>query len=243
MAAVVVDLTLGVADNGLRAPDIVVLATVAAAEDARSVSLGDAVEGHGELGGVIGQEEIAAVGSKSLQCLDGGVAGKVAGQVLPALLDADAVGHDPAGRLLLAVKVVDGGGRNEHTLARIDVVLLEPLYGILLVGALLVVVGHEHGELRAALLLLVVDEEVDGLSLADHVAIAGLHGVGHVDVGGSLLDEVAVHHLLEVHDVLAVLDDAHARLAGLCGVGPPEGDLTAAVLEVGHEVAHTLLGL
>ena len=51
MARVVVDLSLGIADDGLRAPDVAVLSALAIAVDAGSIGLSDASYANGELGG------------------------------------------------------------------------------------------------------------------------------------------------------------------------------------------------
>ena len=44
---------------------------LAIAIDARSVCFGNTANSHGELSGMVGEEEVTAVGSKGLQCLDG----------------------------------------------------------------------------------------------------------------------------------------------------------------------------
>ena len=72
VAAVVVDLSLDVADDGMNAPDVGIVAALTVAEDAGSIGVGYASETHGELRGVIGQQQVAAVIGKSLQSLDGG---------------------------------------------------------------------------------------------------------------------------------------------------------------------------
>ena len=234
----VVDLSFGIADDGLRAPHIVVLSALAAAVDAGSVGVGDAAHGYGELCGVVGEQQVTAVGGERLQGVDHLVGSQSAGQVLPALVNTDAVAHHPAGCLLFDVQLVDGGRSKEHTLVGVHVVLLEPGHGIFLVVGGGVVVSHEHGHLRAALLHFVGNVEAHGLSFRDAaVGVAGFHGVGHIDVRGSLLDEIGVHHFVDIGDVLIVLNDLHARLPLHGGVGPVEGDLTAALLIVGHEIA------
>ena len=71
MSGMVVDLSFGIAYNGLHAPDVVVLSALAIAEDTRCVSLGYAADAGSELCGVVGEQEIAAVGSESFQCVYG----------------------------------------------------------------------------------------------------------------------------------------------------------------------------
>ena len=130
----VVDLTLGITDDGLRAPDVAVLTTLAIAIDAGSIGVGNTAHGNGELCGMVGEEEVTTVGGESFQRLDGVGRCQSAGQVLPALLDADAIAHHPACRLFLDVEVVDGGGSEQHALAGADIVLLEPGHSVFLVG-------------------------------------------------------------------------------------------------------------
>ena len=134
VVAMVVDLTLGITDDGLRAPDVAVLTTLAIAIDAGSIGVGNTAHGNGELCGMVGEEEVTTVGGESFQRLDGVGRCQSAGQVLPALLDADAIAHHPACRLFLDVEVVDGGGSEQHALAGADIVLLEPGHSVFLVG-------------------------------------------------------------------------------------------------------------
>ena len=108
MAAVVVNLALGIANDGLRTPDVAILATFATAVDTGSIGLSNTAYSHSELSGMVGQEQVTTVGGKGLQGLDGGSRCQVAGQVLPAAVDTDAVAHYPACRLALDVEVVDG---------------------------------------------------------------------------------------------------------------------------------------
>ena len=86
VAAVVVDLSLDITDDGLNAPDVVVLSALAVAEDARSIGLSNAADGHGELCGVVGEEEVATILAERLQGVDGLSRSEVAGEVLPAAL-------------------------------------------------------------------------------------------------------------------------------------------------------------
>ena len=190
---------------------------------------------------MVGQEEVAAIFAESLKGVDGLVSSQAAGQVLPSALDADAVAHDPAACLLLVVEGVDCRGRDERALARGDIVLLEPSHGIFLIGALLIVVRHEHGHHACALLRFVSDVEADGLTLADAaVAVAGLDGIGYVDVRGRFLDEIAVDDLVDVGDIDVVLDNLYARLSGHSGVVPAESHLARALRVVVDEVADSL---
>ena len=106
MARVVVDLSLGIADDRLHAPYIIVLAALTIAEDARSVSLSDASHGSCELCGVVGEKEVAAVRSESLQGVDSLVRCQSAGEISPSVSKTDAVSHNPAHRVLLDVEVV-----------------------------------------------------------------------------------------------------------------------------------------
>ena len=133
VTGVVVNLSLGIADDGLRAPDVVVGSALATAIDARSIGVGYTAHGHGELGGMVGEEEVATVVGESLQGLDGGGGGQVAWQVLPSAVDADAVAHHPAHGVGLDVEVIDGGGGEEHALTSIHIVLLEPSHGVFLI--------------------------------------------------------------------------------------------------------------
>ena len=190
---------------------------------------------------MVGEQQVAAVGSEGFQGVDGGSRGEAAGQLLPATVDAYAVAHHPAGGVLLNVEVVDGGGGQQCALAGVNVVLLEPCYGVFLIGTLGVVVRHEHGQLRATLFRLVGNIEAHGLALGDAaVGIAGLHRVGHVDIGGSFLDKVAADHFVEVSHVGIVFDNLNTGLALHGGVLPVEGDGAAALLIVGYQVADAL---
>ena len=85
MTRVVVDLSFSIADDGLRAPHVVVLSALAIAEDARSIGFGDTADGHGELCGVVGEEEVATILAERLQGVDGLSRSEVAGEVLIAV--------------------------------------------------------------------------------------------------------------------------------------------------------------
>ena len=244
VAAVVINLALGIADDGLRAPDVAILATLAAAVDTGSVSLGDTAYSYGELGSVIGEEQITTVGGKGLQRFDGCGRCQVAGQILPAAVDADAVAHYPAGRLALDVEVVDGRGSEQDTLAGLHIIVLEPSHGVFLVGRGLVVFRNKHGNDVGALLGLIVDVQAHGLAFGHaSVGIAGLDCIGNVNIGRSLLDKVAVHHTIQVDDIHIVLDNLDTRLAWHRGVGPLEGHLTATGRILGMQVGHGLTGV
>ena len=96
---------------------------------------------------MVRQEQVAAISSKGLQGIDGLVGGEVARQVLPPVSDADAVAHHPAHGVLFDVQLVDGSRCEHNALASIHISALEPSDSVLLVGALLIVVGHEHSHL------------------------------------------------------------------------------------------------
>ena len=211
MARVVVDLSLGIADDRLHAPYIIVLAALTIAEDARSVSLSDASHGSCELCGVVGEEEVATVSAESLQRVDCPVRCQSAGEVSPSVSHSDAVAHHPAGSVLLDVEVVDCRGSDECALALVDIVSLEPCHGILLVVRSRIIVGNKHGNHIAALLRLVVDIEPYGLSFRDTaVAVACLYGIRDIRIGRGLLDIIAVYDLVDIGDILVVLDNLDA---------------------------------
>ena len=191
---------------------------------------------------MVGEEEVAAILAESLQRIDGVGRSQVARQVLPAALDADAVAHHPAGRLILDVEIVDGRRREQYALATVYIVLLEPVGSVLLVGrTVLIVVGQEHGHHAGTLLSLILNVETHGLTFRDAtVLIAGFHGVGHVDIRRSLLDEVAADDLVDIRHVEVVLDDLDATLASHRRVVPTQGDLALSLRVFGHEVAHGL---
>ena len=157
MARVVVDLSLGIADDRLHAPYIIVLAALTIAEDARSVSLSDASHGSCELCGVVGEKEVATISAESLQGVDCPVRCQSAREVSPSVSHSDAVAHHPAGSVLLDVEVVDCRGSDECALALVDIVSLEPCHSVLLVVRSRIIVGNKHGNHIAALLCLVVD--------------------------------------------------------------------------------------
>ena len=231
VSTVVVHLAqVGLADDGMHAPDVAVEATVATAVDHRSKGLVDTTQGHSELGSVVGEEQITAIGSKCLQGLDGSCRHEVGRQILPSTVDAYAVGHHPASRLLLDVQLVDGGRCNENTLAGIDIVLLEPGNSVALVGrARLIVARHEHGNLCATLLSLVGDIETDGLSVRQGaIGKTGLDGIGHLHIRGRLLDEVAGLCTFELNDIYIILDNLDAYdVAGR--ILPVQGHLARAL--------------
>ena len=244
VAAVVIDLPLGIADDGLRAPDVAIRATLAAAKDAGSVSLSDTAHGYCELGSMVGQEQVATVGGKGLQRFDGCGRCQVAGQVLPAAVDTDAVTHYPASRLALDVEVVDGRGGEQDTLAGLHIIVLEPCHGVFLVGRALIVLRNKHGNGVGTRLSLIVDVQAHGLAFGHaSVIVTGLNRIGNVNVGGSLLDEVAVHHTVKVDDIGIVLDDLDTGLAGHRGISPLERHLTAARGVLGTQVGHGLAGV
>ena len=239
VAGVVVNLTFGIADDGLRAPHIVVLTAVAAAEDAGSQRLGQTTHGHGELCGVVGEEEVATVGSKGLERIDDIVAGQTTGQVLITEANAHTVAHHPAGGMLLDVETVHLRGGDQVALAAVHISTLEPFYSCLFIGRRGVVVGHKHSHLAATLLGFVGNVETNGLSLRHtSVGINGLHGIGHIHIHGCLLDEVGVHHFVQSGHIVVVLDDLHAHLSFCCGVHPVERHLATAFFIVGAEVGY-----
>ena len=244
VTAVVIDLALGVTDDGLRTPDVAILATLATAEDTGSIKLGNTSNGYGELGSVVGEEQVTTVGGKGLQSLDGSGRCQVAGQVLPAEVDTDAVAHYPASRLALDIEVVDGRGSEQDALAGLHVIVLEPFNSALLIGRGLIVLGNKHSNCVGSRLGLIVDVQAHGLSLGyAAVVVTGLDRIGNVNIGGSLLDEVAVHDTVKVDDISIVLDDLDTGLAGHSGIGPLKGDLAAARGILGTQVGHGFAGV
>ena len=106
MVGVVVYLPFGIANLWLRAPYVRVRSALSAAEDAWSVSVRDASHGSCELCGMVGEKEVAAVSSESLQRVDSLVRCQSAGEIGPSVSKTDAVAHNPAHRVLLDVEVV-----------------------------------------------------------------------------------------------------------------------------------------
>ena len=147
VVAVVVNLSLHITDDGMNAPDVVVLAAIAVTENARSISLGNTSQGDSELCGVVGEQQVTAVSSKGFQRLDGCRAGKASGQLVPAFANTDAVAHYPTHGVLLDVEVVDGCGSKKHSLTSIHISILKPCYGVGLVGRSGIVIRNEHGYL------------------------------------------------------------------------------------------------
>ena len=71
MLRVVVNMSVGIADDRLRAPHIRIVAAGAISPEARSIRLGNTAHGHRQLGGVVGKQQIATSLDKSLQRFDG----------------------------------------------------------------------------------------------------------------------------------------------------------------------------
>ena len=190
---------------------------------------------------MVGEEEVTAISGEGLQSFDGCIRCEIARQVLPTLLDANAVAHDPTSRLLFYVEVINVRGLDDDAFAGVHVVLLEPCNGILLVGTLLIVISNEHCHYVAALLDLIRDIEAHGLTLADAtIAIACLYSICYINIRRSLLDEVAVHHLIEVHDISIILDNLDTRLSAHRRIVPAKGYLTATLGVFCHEVGYCL---
>ena len=83
---------------------------------------------------MVGEEQVTTISGKGLQGLDGSGRCQVAGQVLPAAVDADAVAHYPASRLALDIEVIDGRGSEQDTLTSLHIIVLEPCHSVFLVG-------------------------------------------------------------------------------------------------------------
>ena len=90
---VVIDVTLRIADDGLRAPHVIILSTSATAKDARSVCLGNAPYSHGQQGGVVGQQQVAASLHVCFQRTLGGSGTELCRQGV----DSRSVNHHPEG--------------------------------------------------------------------------------------------------------------------------------------------------
>ena len=239
MTRVIVNLSFHISDDGLYTPHIIVLTSVAATEDTGRLRLGQTTYGHGQLCGMVGEEEVAAIGSKGLECIDHIVAGQTTGKVLITHLDAYTVAHYPAGGMFLDVKVIHLRSGEQVALATVHISVLEPFNSGLFISRRGVVVSHEHGYLATALLGFVGKIEMHGLSLRHtSIGINGLHGVSHIHIHGCFLDEVGVHHFINVGHILVVLDNLHANLSFGCGVHPVERHLTTALFIVGAEVGH-----
>ena len=237
VSRVVVDLSFYITYNRMHTPDVVVLTTLTISKETRSIGLIDTAQSDSELCGMISEQQVATIGSKSLQSFNSGIRGKIARQVLPAFLNTDAVAHHPTGHLLLNVELVNGSGGNENALACIHIVLLEPSDSIFLVGTLLIVVWHKHCNHVGSLLLLICYIEANSLAFRENITETSLHSVEHILVDRCLLDEIATEHLVEVHDVLPVFDDADASLSWSSGISPSQSDLATTVLIFGFQIA------
>ena len=145
MLVVVVNLSLYIANNGMYAPDVVVLTTLAISKETRGIGLIDTTQTDSELCGMIGEQQVATIGSKGFQSFNSSIRGKVARQVLPAFLNTNAIAHHPAYGVHLDVKLINGSRFEENTLTSIHIVFLEPSSSIFLIGTLLIVIRHKHG--------------------------------------------------------------------------------------------------
>ena len=86
--------------------------------------------------------------------------------------------------------------------------------------------------------------QTHGLTLGHAtVVVTGLNGIGYVHVSGSLLDEVTVHYLVQIHDINVILDNLNTYLARHGGIVPLERYLTAARGIFGTQVGHSLTGV
>ena len=244
VTAVVVDLSFDITDDGMYAPDVGVLTTLAAAVDAGSVCFCDTAKAHGELGGVVGEQEVAAVGSKSLQGADNLGGCQVAGQVLEATFDADAVAHHPTHRVLLDVELVDGGGGEDNALAGSLVGLLEPSHSVFLIIAGRVVFGHEHSYLllgRCSHILQAVGSEAFQLVLllvgAVDIPLVGgeTHGENPTGEGGGGM-EVHDTGAAVVHHVVPGAEDG-----AVGGLFPSLDHIGVGSKAVGVEVPHAVV--
>ena len=91
MVGVVVYLPFCIANLWLHAPYVRVLTALSVAEDAWSVSVSDASHSSCELCGMVGEKEVAAVSSESLQSVDSLVRCQSAGEIGPSVSKTDAV--------------------------------------------------------------------------------------------------------------------------------------------------------
>ena len=230
MTAVVVNLSLNIADDGMHTPDVVVLSALSVTEDTGGISLGNASQTDGKLCSMIGEQKITAVGSEGFQRLDGSSGGKASGQLIPTMTNTYAVAHHPAGRLALNIEVVNIGGSKKDTLTGIHVVTLKPFgSSILICRARGIVVGKKHGYFRPTLLSLIGDEEAYGLSLRHSpISETGLDSVRDINVGRSFLDEVTGLRTLELYNVGIVFDNLYAGNIS-CGERPRKCELTCAL--------------
>ena len=142
--------------------------------------------------------------------------------------------------MFLDVKFVDRCRCYQRTLASIYIGICEPIDSVFLVVRSRIVVRNEHSNHSSTLLALVCDVETHGLSFRDTaVFIDCLHRVCDVDVGRCLLDVVAADHLIDVCYILIVLDYLHSRLSFHRRIVPNECDLTASLLILRAQIAHS----
>ena len=237
---VVVDLSIDIADDGMHAPGVRIVAAFSVAIDARCISLGNTSQAYGELCGMVGEQQVTTIVAESLQRIDN-LGRRQAGQILPTFLKSHAVAHDPASGIFLNVQFVNGGRGNQCAILLLNIVLLEPCYGILLVSrACGIVVRNEHGQ-QTALARLIGDKETNGLSLRHGtIGKAGLDGVAHVNICRSLLDEIAGGGTFQLNDVIIVLDNLNAHNV-TCRIRPAQGYLAATLRNVGSQFADGIL--
>ena len=238
---VVVNLTFGITDDWLGAPNVVVLTTFATAKDARLHCFRNTSDSHCHLSCVVGEEQTSAISTECLECVHHFVRSQFARKILEARSNTDAVAHHPASHLLLHVEVFNRCRGNHNALLGIHVGLLEPSHSVLLVGRLLIVVWHEHGNEVGCLLHLVIDVEANGLTFRHAtITVACLHGIAHVGVGWSLLDDILVNHFINVGDIGVVLDNLNSRQSCCRWIRPCQRHFAASFRTVGNQVLNSL---
>ena len=97
---------------------------------------------------MVGEQQVTTIVAVGLQRVDN-VGRSQTGQVLPTLGQTHAVAHNPTHGIGLDIQQVNGSWCQENALAGVNIGLLEPCYGVLLVSrACGIVFWHEHGHLR-----------------------------------------------------------------------------------------------